>query len=93
MTHAEQFLDNWHAEYEETMGEKCEPSFDSCRCFYSEIKSIPHQLFDDGSVVVNYRDCTGKLHYVALCSASELDNEWDMAWTCHGHSYLMQPLF
>ncbi len=92
MNKAEEFLNDWVNEYENSEGEVSEPVF-SNSCEYSDIKSIPFQKFDDESIVIVYRDSTGKVNYEHFDSDEFLDEEWDMEWEANNNSYAMQNVW
>ena len=91
-TLANKFLNDWTSEYEKTEGAVSEPTF-SNSCEYSDIKNIPFQKFDDNSIVIVYRDNTGKVNYEHFDSDEYLDEEWDMEWEVNGNSYVMQNVW
>ncbi|MCK5354991.1 MAG: hypothetical protein KAJ63_07720 [Methyloprofundus sp.] len=74
---AEDFLNNWANDYEESEGEISEPDFNGIEKDYSEKKEIPHYIFADGSLIIVV-DTMSKRTYELCDNSSELDEEWDL---------------
>jgi hypothetical protein len=91
-TQSENFLDEWARAYEGSEGDISEPIFSNV-CEYSEIKHIPFQRFEDGSIVIVYKDWTGKVYYEHFDNDEYLDEEWDIEWSVNNNTYVMQNVW
>ncbi len=91
-TLAKEFLENWDKQYENSEGAINTPEF-SNTCEYSDQKEIPFQIFEDGSLVIAYKDNFGRCYYEHLDNDSYLDEEWDLEWSHNNAQYAMQNVW
>ena len=74
-TDAEKLMKAWNTEYELKQGALKPFTVPSeIETKYSEIKSIPHYLFDDMSVIAEYINGEGETELLLYCDESELDS-------------------
>ena len=90
---AELFLEAWGIEYENSEGEISEPDFSEIEKNYSDVKTIPHYVFDDGSTIIEIRNSFGRVSWEACESESELDEEYKMSWGLNNCCYEIQDVF
>ena len=87
-SHAELFLKKWADEYENSQGEISEPDFSGIETNYSDIKNIPHYVFDDASVIMVIRDYFGKEKYLCFSCADELEEIMDLESDSLNNEYI-----